>query len=1061
MAEFDLARAKAKLNTKAAPSAASSARPFNSVNLLEDTKSFPIQAKPYDATKTGIAVNTVKGLPKASFDISRALGKFAVDVVQSTPRGALATVQYVGERAKGTSNEEAIKKTWQPTGITKALAPIYGDKPVSIASEGAEPLKAFGVSENNANKFAAPAVIGMTALDLFTGGGGKKKLIEEAAKDAPDVIKAMEQYIFYNRRNDLSPQVVDTLDKLSIKPTAPVTLYRDGDVVPGKMQSWSKVKPKGDNIVEKTFNPEDILVDTTDPRFTSMFKDISSESLARYNKLENEVIVKGLPFKERGFVTSVKEVVPVASKVAGQYIPRSTDELAIKAANLVKDNPVEAERLAMTGTDEKAVAVASELIKKYSLDAENAVDDLARNNAYDKVAEVANSIAEKLTEQGRAIQAASILGRMTPEGQLRFAAREIQKFNEANPTRRIPELSGEVAKEISDEMKAINAMPDGLDKAMRFQDLQRKIQNLVPTPLWKKVTTVWKAGLLTGIKTTGLNLFSNLSHTATEIAKDAPAAIVDKAASLFTGERTKTFTMRKAFDGVKEGSIKGKRYFSTGFDERNIGTRLDYTRVNFGKGPVAKAFQVYTDTVFKALGTTDQPFYYAALSRSLMDQALAQGKNLGLKGDALVQHAYKVVENPTEQMMRYGTADATTAVFQNKTKLGDAAGTIQKLPGIGQIVLPFAQTPSAVAMQIISYSPVGAMKTLFENVGKGKFDQRMFSQGMGRSIIGTAFLALGYKLGEKGLLSLDYPKGDEAEQELQKADGTKANSIKIGDKWRSPMVLGPIGNVIMMGGHFQRAIEKAGSPTEAAVVAAGGVWKSFMEQTFLTGVNNFADVLQDPARYAGTYLPNLVASGVPTIVSDVARAIDPLERKTQSGFSGESFKERVQARIPGARQSLQPDVDILGRERESVGNPLEILADPTRPSPTTATPVSTELRRLMDAGYRVSPTKLGDRNGYDVLTPEQNTQLWKQTGEILNSKLTNLINSPQYQKADDEQKAKIVDTFVEKSQNYSRAAAVVEATEGLQGAELKAKLTELKEGGLLTRDVYRAFTEIR
>ena len=43
--------------------------------------------------------------------------------------------------------------------------------------------------------------------------------------------------------------------------------------------------------------------------------------------------------RERGFVTSVKETFPdVSSKVAGQYIPRSTDELAIAARNSIIDD---------------------------------------------------------------------------------------------------------------------------------------------------------------------------------------------------------------------------------------------------------------------------------------------------------------------------------------------------------------------------------------------------------------------------------------------------------------------------------------------------------------------------------------------------------------------------------------------------------------------------------------------------------------------------------------------------------------------------------------------------
>jgi len=761
--------------------------------------------------------------------------------------------------------------------------------------------------------------------------------------------------------------------------------------------------------------------------------------------------------QERGFVSSVKEKVPGAVKVAGQYVPRSTDELSIKAANLVRSNPAEAERLALAGSDENAVALASELIKKYSDDATKAVDDLARNNAYDKVAEIANTIAPKLTEQGRAIQAASILGRMTPEGQLRFAAREIQKFNETNPLKKIPELTGEQAKVITDEMRAIGQMPDGIEKAMRFQKLQNTINDLVPTPLWKKITTIWKAGLLTGVKTTGLNLFSNLGHSVSEVAKDAPAAVVDSVASLFTGKRTKTFTLRKAFDGIKEGSVKGKRYFSTGFDERNIGSKLDYNRVNFGKGVVGKAFQAYTDTVFRLLGATDQPFYYAAMSRSLMDQALASGKNLGLKGKELVEHAYKIVENPTDEMIRYGVSDATTAVFQNRTNLGDMAGTVQKIPGVGQILLPFARTPSSVAMQIIGYSPVGAIKTIIENVGRGKFDQRMFSQGMGRSIVGTAFLALGYKLAEKNMVSLGFPTGNEPEQELQKAEGRKANAILINGKWRSPMVLGPLGNIILAGAYFGDAVKKTGSPTEAAAVASAGVWKSFLEQTFLTGINNATKALTDPETYATSYLKNLTASFVPTLVSDVARATDPLERKVQPGFN----LDAAQSRIPGLRRGLEPDVDVLGRERESAGNPLEILADPTRPSPATPGVVTDELRRIMDAGHNVSLTKVGDKAGYDALSPEQNTELWKKTGEILNSKLTSLFNSPQYRKMDDEQRADAIKGFIKKSQDYGRAATVVEVTEGLSGEALKTKLSELKAAGLLTRDVLNAYQSIR
>ena len=763
------------------------------------------------------------------------------------------------------------------------------------------------------------------------------------------------------------------------------------------------------------------------------------------------VIKKGVG-KERGFIQSTKAKIPQATKIAGQYISRSTDDLAIKAKNLIKDDIAKAERLAITGSDENAVAIASELIKKYGDDAVKATDEVQAGMLYDKAAEIANAIAPKLTEQGRAIQAASILGRLTPEGQLRFAAREIQRYNQT-AARKIPELTGEQAKFISEEMKAIQGMADGQGRAERFQKLQDYIKDLVPTPLIKKVIAVWKAGLLTGIKTSGLNLFSNLSHSVTETIKDIPATAVDSVASLFTGQRTKTFQLPKG-EAIKKGFDKGVRYFKTGFDERNIAQKLDYDKVNFGKGKVAKAFQTYTDTVFRVMGSSDQPFYYGALARSVADQATAQGLNRGLRGNALKEFTEKLIQNPTEEMMRYAVSDASTAVFQNQTYLGKAAKSLQNIPLVGEIVVPFGRTPSAVATQILNYTPAGIVSEIASQITKGKFDQRLFSEAVGRGLTGTGALYIGNELAKKGLVALDRPT-TEKEQKLWELEGRKPNSVKIGDKWRSPIVLGPAGNLLLIGAHFNKAFQESGSPSEAMSKAVLGSGKSFTEQTFLTGINSAANALNDPERFAESYLGGLVASTIPTLVSDVARATDPLERRT------ENIQERLKARVPGLRKQLEPQVDVLGQERESVGNPLEILADPTRPFPERKSPVISELRRLTDEGFEVSPTLLGDKKGFKGLSQKENTQLWKRAGEITNEKLNNLFRNEKYLRLEDDEKGKIVEDFVDKAKLIARVEIAIELTDGLIGEELKAKLSELKTDGLLTREVYNKYIELR
>ena len=765
---------------------------------------------------------------------------------------------------------------------------------------------------------------------------------------------------------------------------------------------------------------------------------------------------KRLKKKERGFVTSVKGALPEL-KVEGTYIPRSTDALSIKARNLVKEDIKQAEQVALKGNSDKSVAVASELLKHYSEQAALAPDQTTKDVFYDKAATIASDIAAKLTESGSAMQAAIILTRLTPEGQVRFAAREIQKYNEKidkskgglfGLKKKVPELTPKQAEEILTEMKAIEEMPPGTEKAKRFQKLQNKISDMVPTSLFQKMIAVWKAGLLTGIKTTGLNITANVSHVATETVAKIPAVMLDKMVAVATGARSVAFTMKGLGKGVVTGSKRGVDYLVTGYDERDIGTKLDYKRKSFGKGKTARALQAYTDGIFRLLGAEDQPFYYAAKLRSLYEQAKVSAINAGLKGKKAQAYIDNLMENPTEDMIKNASKDAESAVFQNKTALGDLAKGIQGLgKGAGEIIVPFGRTPSAVAMQIINYSPVGAVKTILENIGKGKFNQRDFVTGLGRSIVGAIPLVIGAALWDNDMLTLDFPK-TEKERKLWEIEVRKANSIKVDGKWRTIQSFGPAGNLLVVGGHFRRAFTESGSPAEAMATALAGSAKSFTEQTFLQGINQFSAALNDPERSGPRLARGLVSSVIPTIVGDVARATDPLERRTGS------IAGRVKAKIPGLRQTLEPRVTVLGEEVKATANPLEIMIDPTRPSKEIKSPVIKELRRLFDAGHKVTPSLLGSKEGFEILTQQENTALWKRTGQLISESLNIVITNPSYKDWNDEAKASIIDRIVDASKTAAKAEVVAKKLRGLKGNELMDKLIELNEVGLTSSDLF-------
>ncbi len=556
--------------------------------------------------------------------------------------------------------------------------------------------------------------------------------------------------------------------------------------------------------------------------------------------------------------------------------------------------------------------------------------------------------------------------------------------------------------------------------------------------LFDKAINLWKAGLLTGIKTSGLNTLSNMTHFMTETAKDIPGALVDNAVSLYTGERALAFTTKGSVEGMKKGVRLGWVYLRTGYSERDIGKKLDFTKVNFGNSKFAKGLQMYEETIFHLLGAEDQPFYYGAKARSLFSQAIAQAKNKKLKSIARDSFVENLIQNPTDDMLEAAVHDAEVAVFQNRTGFGDIARSVQKTK-IGQIIVPFGRTPSAIATQIINYSPIGPAKEVADQIAKGEFNQRKFSQAFGRGIVGTGVLAVGGLLFKAGLMTLDRPK-TERERKLWELEGRKANSIKIGDRWRSVQVLGPAGNVLIIGGHFQQGLIDTGSPTKAIVQAMTGGAKSFSEQTFVTGVNQAVSALVDPDRSFEGWFSSMAGSVVPTIVADIARAQDDKTRRTEGPF------QRVQSRIPVLREKLPPRIDVFGQDLPRYGgNPLEVMIDPTRPALINNDVVVTELRRLFDNDVKVSPTLLGDKAGFDVLTTEENTQLWRRSGELTYKLLQAWITSDGYRKvSNDFAKGKSIEQLVSKA----KAAAKIEM------ASIKINqgvgIVELAEAGLLT-----------
>ena len=184
----------------------------------------------------------------------------------------------------------------------------------------------------------------------------------------------------------------------------------------------------------------------------------------------------------------------------------------------------------------------------------------------------------------------------------------------------------------------------------------------------------------------------------------------------------------------------------------------------------------------------------------------------------------------------------------------------------------------------------------------------------------------------------------------------------------------------------------------------------------------------------------MAGSVVPTIVADTARAQDDIERRTEGPL------QRVQSRIPGLREKLPPRLNVFGQDLPRYGgNVLEVMADPSRPAKINNDIVVDELRRLADNDVKVTPTLLGDKHGFAILTTEENTQLWRRQGELTYKVLLAWVDTDAYREIDsDFVKGKTLENLVRKTKAAAKAEMVsIKIKQGLG-------IVELGEAGLLT-----------
>lgn len=702
----------------------------------------------------------------------------------------------------------------------------------------------------------------------------------------------------------------------------------------------------------------------------------------------------------------------VQSKVDTSHVVRNTKTLQANASTKADSAGLDK---TIADAQQALQAPLGKIDDKVVADAQQAIERADTAGRIEDAVNLHDQLSEHLTKQGQSIQAASLFYKLSPQGQLYKALRDIKKGD--------GKVTPELEAKLREQVDAIKTAKEGDAKDFANAKFHKTVREAIPQSNIQGALSIWKAGLLSGAKTHTGNALSNGVFGLLKKVSDIPAAAVDKALSLGTKERTKTFTTKGIISGTKTGAQKGYRTLRTGIDTRDVGSGGKYDghgELNFKNPVIQNVFGKPSNLVFRAMNAGDQPFYFAAARNTLEDRALAAAKTQGLTGRNRRLFIKDFVENPSKKEAELAKLAAQKAVLGQDSKFAASLSHLAQEHPVVQAIVPFIKVPTNFLTRTLDYTPVGAVKGLVK-AGLDKkagrdFNQRAFSEAIGEATTGSAFLYIGAEMANNRLLSGAYPT-DPKEQQRWKAEGITPNSIKLGDKWISLNYLGPLGLLLNAGKEYHDAAAQGNS---AYMQALGSFGKNLAGQSFLQGFSSFANALTDPGRYLTNLKNSEAGSLIPSWSNDLANLIDKNQRQAST------VPQTIQSKIPGLRNKLPVKQDVYGNNLPQRTNPAQLTVDPSRPSNTLGkdNPVIQEVNRLHtvdpnNKDLQVTPVPVtslsaNNNNGDNItikLTASQKYDLNNKVGQAIQTNWGKLIATPTYQALPNAEKAKALNSL--------------------------------------------------
>jgi hypothetical protein len=567
-------------------------------------------------------------------------------------------------------------------------------------------------------------------------------------------------------------------------------------------------------------------------------------------------------------------------------------------------------------------------------------------------------------------------------------------------------------------------------------------------------------GILSGLKTFMINFDSSALFVGGNVLETAVAARIGKMLpgtdhieigeatalmfGMITGFRDAMRVTAKAF---REGHSLDKAMKYAGHTNRAISSQnlfrdsVPHPSLARAIDLIGAAIRVPTE---RGMAPTDEFFkmmaYRGEMARHAFLDTLSKTRSEVLNTEDFAVSLKNFMENPPPDVIRKGEEQASYLTFQSP--LGPtAANWARALQGTPYsfLVTPFISTPINVFKAgLMERSPLALLSEEFRRkIAQGGRERDL---ALARLSMGSLTVGMVAVMTASGGITGGGPQNPDARRLLessgwqpyskkfQKEDGTIAyQSYARAEPFA--YVIGATADAVEIGMYLDyddETKDEAQRLNEAMAAIIAGVANNTMSKTFMQGIADFSEALNEPGRYVSGKISSTALAILPysSFRRQAGQAQDPVMREAWTLTD----KLVASSGIPGWSENAPPRRDVFGEPMYHKGGSLMGIMSPFPDSTTKADLVMDEVLSVMRQtnttpvgmpGRRIENLKLTVEEYDELVTYSRRDPL--PNGLTFKENLQDLFENPAYQLATPDFKVALIKQLQNTADKVGRA----------------------------------------